>query len=169
MYDVCLQEIVALSGAHTLGRARPERSGWGKPETKYTVCYSHCFAPRLLLKIQNIYKNINTFFAFFWCCSGLSLCLSCFSSSPFPDFFLYPSVAPSYPFPFIALFHLLCTAVLEPSRSAVANQHWFFIKIDKPQRNSFSGMRSFSSVCMIYLFCSLLVIKNLKACEFIRI
>ncbi|KAF0888395.1 hypothetical protein E2562_014213 [Oryza meyeriana var. granulata] len=30
------QEIVALSGAHTLGRARPERSGWGKPETKYT-------------------------------------------------------------------------------------------------------------------------------------
>lgn len=31
------QEIVALSGAHTLGRARPERSGWGKPETKYTV------------------------------------------------------------------------------------------------------------------------------------
>ncbi|RRT52525.1 hypothetical protein B296_00043580, partial [Ensete ventricosum] len=29
-------EIVALSGAHTLGRARPERSGWGKPETKYT-------------------------------------------------------------------------------------------------------------------------------------
>ncbi|TVU51180.1 hypothetical protein EJB05_02589 [Eragrostis curvula] len=31
------KEIVALSGAHTLGRARPERSGWGKPETKYTV------------------------------------------------------------------------------------------------------------------------------------
>lgn len=30
------QEIVALSGAHTLGRARPERSGWGKAETKYT-------------------------------------------------------------------------------------------------------------------------------------
>ncbi|MQL84886.1 hypothetical protein Taro_017403 [Colocasia esculenta] len=30
------QEIVALSGAHTLGRSRPERSGWGKPETKYT-------------------------------------------------------------------------------------------------------------------------------------
>eukprot|EP00252_Welwitschia_mirabilis_P008477 TRINITY_DN2034_c0_g1_i5.p1 TRINITY_DN2034_c0_g1~~TRINITY_DN2034_c0_g1_i5.p1 ORF type:complete len:319 (-),score=64.12 TRINITY_DN2034_c0_g1_i5:279-1097(-) len=29
-------EIVALSGAHTLGRARPERSGWGKPATKYT-------------------------------------------------------------------------------------------------------------------------------------
>jgi L-ascorbate peroxidase len=25
-----------LSGAHTLGRSRPERSGWGKPETKYT-------------------------------------------------------------------------------------------------------------------------------------
>lgn len=24
------QEIVALSGAHTLGRARPERSGWGE-------------------------------------------------------------------------------------------------------------------------------------------
>lgn len=32
-----VQEIVALSGAHTLGRSRPERSGWGKPETKYTV------------------------------------------------------------------------------------------------------------------------------------
>ncbi|KAK4756209.1 hypothetical protein SAY87_006336 [Trapa incisa] len=30
------KEIVALSGAHTLGRARLERSGWGKPETKYT-------------------------------------------------------------------------------------------------------------------------------------
>jgi hypothetical protein len=34
-----VQEIVALSGAHTLGRARPDRSGWGKPETKYTVCF----------------------------------------------------------------------------------------------------------------------------------
>lgn len=32
-----MQEIVALSGAHTLGRATPERSGWGKLETKYTV------------------------------------------------------------------------------------------------------------------------------------
>lgn len=32
-----LQDIVALSGAHTLGRSRPERSGWGKQETKYTV------------------------------------------------------------------------------------------------------------------------------------
>lgn len=30
------QEIVVLSGGHTLGRARPERSGWGKEETKYT-------------------------------------------------------------------------------------------------------------------------------------
>eukprot|EP00249_Psilotum_nudum_P012585 c23868_g1_i1 orf=426-1763(-) len=30
------KEIVVLSGAHTLGRSRPERSGWGKPETKYT-------------------------------------------------------------------------------------------------------------------------------------
>ncbi|XAR62817.1 L-ascorbate peroxidase [Bertholletia excelsa] len=30
------KEIVALSGAHTLGRSKPERSGWGKPETKYT-------------------------------------------------------------------------------------------------------------------------------------
>ncbi|XP_051124088.1 probable L-ascorbate peroxidase 6, chloroplastic/mitochondrial isoform X2 [Andrographis paniculata] len=30
------KEIVVLSGAHTLGRARPDRSGWGKPETKYT-------------------------------------------------------------------------------------------------------------------------------------
>ena len=29
-----LQEIVALSGAHTLGRSRPERSGWGKPRDK---------------------------------------------------------------------------------------------------------------------------------------
>ncbi|PIN00303.1 L-ascorbate peroxidase [Handroanthus impetiginosus] len=25
------KEIVALSGAHTLGRSRPDRSGWGKP------------------------------------------------------------------------------------------------------------------------------------------
>ncbi|KAL6515532.1 putative L-ascorbate peroxidase 7, chloroplastic [Orobanche hederae] len=31
------KEIVALSGAHTLGRSKPDRSGWGKPETKYTV------------------------------------------------------------------------------------------------------------------------------------
>ncbi|GFP89817.1 l-ascorbate peroxidase t chloroplastic [Phtheirospermum japonicum] len=31
------KEIVALSGAHTLGRSRPDRSGWGKPETKYTL------------------------------------------------------------------------------------------------------------------------------------
>ncbi|KAK8465613.1 hypothetical protein PHAVU_009G126500 [Phaseolus vulgaris] len=30
------KEIVALSGAHTLGRSRPDRSGWGKPESKYT-------------------------------------------------------------------------------------------------------------------------------------
>eukprot|EP00246_Nothoceros_aenigmaticus_P000265 TRINITY_DN103_c0_g1_i2.p1 TRINITY_DN103_c0_g1~~TRINITY_DN103_c0_g1_i2.p1 ORF type:complete len:391 (-),score=80.44 TRINITY_DN103_c0_g1_i2:322-1494(-) len=30
------KDIVALSGAHTVGRSRPERSGWGKPETKYT-------------------------------------------------------------------------------------------------------------------------------------
>ncbi|OMO94963.1 heme peroxidase, plant/fungal/bacterial [Corchorus capsularis] len=30
------KEIVALSGAHTLGRSRPDRSGWGKRETKYT-------------------------------------------------------------------------------------------------------------------------------------
>ncbi|EFJ13928.1 hypothetical protein SELMODRAFT_156990 [Selaginella moellendorffii] len=30
------KDIVALSGAHTLGRSRPERSGWGKKETKYT-------------------------------------------------------------------------------------------------------------------------------------
>ncbi|KAG5575589.1 hypothetical protein H5410_055723 [Solanum commersonii] len=30
------KEIVALSGAHTLGRSRPDRSGWGKPETRYT-------------------------------------------------------------------------------------------------------------------------------------
>ncbi|XP_028775026.1 probable L-ascorbate peroxidase 6, chloroplastic/mitochondrial [Neltuma alba] len=30
------REIVVLSGAHTLGRSRPQRSGWGKPETKYT-------------------------------------------------------------------------------------------------------------------------------------
>ncbi|BBN20236.1 L-ascorbate peroxidase [Marchantia polymorpha subsp. ruderalis] len=31
------REIVALSGAHTVGRSRPERSGWGKKETKYTT------------------------------------------------------------------------------------------------------------------------------------
>ena len=30
------QDIVVLSGAHTLGRARPERSGFGKESTKYT-------------------------------------------------------------------------------------------------------------------------------------
>ncbi|CAI5528950.1 unnamed protein product [Closterium sp. Naga37s-1] len=30
------QEIVALSGAHTLGRAYADRSGWGKESTKYT-------------------------------------------------------------------------------------------------------------------------------------
>ncbi|KAG0627511.1 hypothetical protein M758_2G206900 [Ceratodon purpureus] len=30
------QDIVALSGAHTLGRVRPDRSGFGKKETKYT-------------------------------------------------------------------------------------------------------------------------------------
>eukprot|EP00899_Mesostigma_viride_P013965 jgi/Mesvir1/2256/Mv19303-RA.1 len=30
------QEIVALSGAHTLGRVRPDRSGFGKASTKYT-------------------------------------------------------------------------------------------------------------------------------------
>ena len=30
------QEIVALSGAHTLGRAKPSRSGFGKESTKYT-------------------------------------------------------------------------------------------------------------------------------------
>lgn len=34
-----MKEIVALSGAHTLGRSRPDRSGWGKPETKYTVWF----------------------------------------------------------------------------------------------------------------------------------
>lgn len=31
------KEIVVLSGAHTLGRARIERSGLGKPSTKYTT------------------------------------------------------------------------------------------------------------------------------------
>jgi L-ascorbate peroxidase len=30
------KEIVALSGAHTLGRAKPTRSGFGKDSTKYT-------------------------------------------------------------------------------------------------------------------------------------
>lgn len=30
------KEIVALSGAHTIGRSRPDRSGFGKAETKYT-------------------------------------------------------------------------------------------------------------------------------------
>ncbi|KAK9167496.1 hypothetical protein Scep_002687 [Stephania cephalantha] len=39
------KEIVALSGAHTLGRSRPERSGWGKPETKYTIASSHKDGP----------------------------------------------------------------------------------------------------------------------------
>jgi L-ascorbate peroxidase len=29
--------IVALSGAHTLGRASRDRSGFGKDKTKYTV------------------------------------------------------------------------------------------------------------------------------------
>lgn len=29
-------EIVALSGAHTLGRAKPSRSGFGQEATKYT-------------------------------------------------------------------------------------------------------------------------------------
>lgn len=30
------KDIVALSGAHTIGRSRPSRSGFGKDETKYT-------------------------------------------------------------------------------------------------------------------------------------
>jgi L-ascorbate peroxidase len=30
------RDIVALSGAHTLGRAKPSRSGFGKEQTKYT-------------------------------------------------------------------------------------------------------------------------------------
>ena len=30
------KEIVALSGAHTLGRAKPSRSGFGKESTRYT-------------------------------------------------------------------------------------------------------------------------------------
>lgn len=30
------QDIVVLSGAHTVGRARPDRSGFGKASTKYT-------------------------------------------------------------------------------------------------------------------------------------
>lgn len=30
------KEIVALSGAHTIGRSRPTRSGWGKESTPYT-------------------------------------------------------------------------------------------------------------------------------------
>ena len=30
------REIVALSGAHTLGRVKPSRSGFGKESTKYT-------------------------------------------------------------------------------------------------------------------------------------
>ena len=28
--------VQALSGAHTVGRARPDRSGFGKESTKYT-------------------------------------------------------------------------------------------------------------------------------------
>ncbi|GFR44571.1 hypothetical protein Agub_g5845 [Astrephomene gubernaculifera] len=31
------RDIVALSGAHTLGRARPDRSGFGKEQTRYTA------------------------------------------------------------------------------------------------------------------------------------
>ncbi|KAK9853614.1 hypothetical protein WJX84_003084 [Apatococcus fuscideae] len=31
------QEIVALSGAHTIGRAKPTRSGFGKENTMYTI------------------------------------------------------------------------------------------------------------------------------------
>jgi len=31
------RDIVVLSGAHTLGRARPERSGFGRASTKYTA------------------------------------------------------------------------------------------------------------------------------------
>jgi len=65
-----VQDIVALSGAHTLGRSRPERSGWGKPETKYTVlsssityCYIwYCKWIRTLW----IYSSYYVFF--FWHC-----------------------------------------------------------------------------------------------------
>lgn len=56
-----LQEIVALSGAHTLGRARPERSGWGKPETKYTVYYQSFYYKRFMK-----YILVNPFLI---CCS----------------------------------------------------------------------------------------------------
>eukprot|EP01018_Ginkgo_biloba_P019251 Gb_14035 [translate_table: standard] len=43
------KEIVALSGAHTLGRSRPERSGWGKPGTKYTIT-KHTQSRMLMMK-----------------------------------------------------------------------------------------------------------------------
>lgn len=56
-----MQEIVALSGAHTLGRSRPERSGWGKPETKYTVpnyfLFIHCCSILIIRQTQLAIKN----------------------------------------------------------------------------------------------------------------
>jgi len=45
------QEIVALSGAHTLGRARPERSGFGKESTKYTVRSTRSVTPARRLAV----------------------------------------------------------------------------------------------------------------------
>jgi hypothetical protein len=36
------QEVVALSGAHTLGRARPERSGWGECASTASFHVLHC-------------------------------------------------------------------------------------------------------------------------------
>lgn len=55
-----VQEIVALSGAHTLGRSRPDRSGWGKPETKYTVYYLP-FCPQVIrhnfVRVFELFQN----------------------------------------------------------------------------------------------------------------
>lgn len=37
-FPICTYQssLLSFSGAHTVGRSRPERSGWGKKETKYT-------------------------------------------------------------------------------------------------------------------------------------
>jgi Peroxidase len=47
--------IVALSGAHTLGRAYPSRSGFGVDKTKYTVR----FITSVLIFLQTHWKINN--------------------------------------------------------------------------------------------------------------